>query len=386
MIGTNYILIIFTVGECSLFCCQKLMDERMKIKIGIGWMAWLMASLCMGCGGGGNSDTSEEGVNALTQAEPNEVTTITLQRQAFEHELVSNGRVEAMQLTDVHFETDGVLESVHVRNGDHVAQGQVIAQLDKFKLHNAVEQAQNAFEQAKLDLQDVLIGQGYGNRPEAEVPADIMQLAKTRSGYSQSQAAYELAVSNEANATLKAPFAGTIANLNVKRFNRVTPTDAVCTIIGSQGMEATFSVLENELPLVHRGDKVVIAPYADMTATHEGTVTEINPMVDANGMVLVKAQVKGTDRLFSGMNIKVSVRRKMPGQLVVPKSAVVLRQGRQVVFTLQGDQAMWNYVQTGLENADTYTILEGLKEGDEVIVTGNVNLAHESKVKVGNDE
>lgn len=350
----------------------------MKIKTVI----WLMASLCAACSNADKSDdTSKEGVSALAQAEPNEVTTITLKRQAFEHELVSNGKVEAMQLTDVHFETEGIVESVEVKNGDHVAQGQVIAQLDKFKLHNAVEQAQNAFEQAKLDLQDVLIGQGYGNKSEVEIPADIMLLAKTRSGYSQSQAAYELALSNEANATLKAPFAGTIANLEVKRFNRVSPSDAVCTIIGTQGMEATFHVLENELPLVHRGDKVVIAPYADVSAIHEGTVTEINPMVDANGMVQVKAQVRGSDRLFSGMNIKVSVRRQMPGQLVVPKSAVVLRQGRQVVFTLQGDQAIWNYVQTGLENADTYTILEGLKEGDEVIVTGNVNLAHEAKVK-----
>lgn len=350
----------------------------MKIKTVI----WLMASLCAACSNADKSDdTSKEGVSALAQAEPNEVTTITLKRQAFEHELVSNGKVEAMQLTDVHFETEGIVESVEVKNGDHVAQGQVIAQLDKFKLHNAVEQAQNAFEQAKLDLQDVLIGQGYGNKSEVEIPADIMLLAKTRSGYSQSQAAYELALSNEANATLKAPFAGTIANLEVKRFNRVSPSDAVCTIIGTQGMEATFHVLENELPLVHRGDKVVIAPYADVSAIHEGTVTEINPMVDANGMVQVKAQVRGSDRLFSGMNVKVSVRRQMPGQLVVPKSAVVLRQGRQVVFTLQGDQAIWNYVQTGLENADTYTILEGLKEGDEVIVTGNVNLAHEAKVK-----
>lgn len=350
----------------------------MKIKTVI----WLMASLCAACSNADKSDdTSKEGVSALAQAEPNEVTIITLKRQAFEHELVSNGKVEAMQLTDVHFETEDIVESVEVKNGDHVAQGQVIAQLDKFKLHNAVEQAQNAFEQAKLDLQDVLIGQGYGNKSEAEIPADIMLLAKTRSGYSQSQAAYELALSNEANATLKAPFAGTIANLEVKRFNRVSPSDAVCTIIGSQGMEATFHVLENELPLVHRGDKVVIAPYADVSAIHEGTVTEINPMVDANGMVQVKAQVRGSDRLFSGMNIKVSVRRQMPGQLVVPKSAVVLRQGRQVVFTLQGDQAIWNYVQTGLENADTYTILEGLKEGDEIIVTGNVNLAHEAKVK-----
>jgi len=358
------------------------MDNTMKVKKSVWILVYLLAGVCFACTGSDKSaDTSEEGVNALVQAEPNEVTTIILQRQAFEHELVSNGKVEAMQLTEVHFETEGIVESVKVKNGDHVAQGQVIAELDKFKLHNAVIQAQNAFEQAKLDLQDVLIGQGYGNKPEGEIPADIMQLAKTRSGYTQSQAAYELAMTNEANASLKAPFAGTIANLELKRYNRVTASDAVCTIIGSQGMEATFSVLENELPLVHRGDKVLITPYADVTATHEGIVTEINPIVDANGMVQVKAQVRGSERLFSGMNIKVSVRRQLPGQLVVPKSAVVLRQGRQVVFTLQGDQAMWNYVQTGLENTDTYTILEGLKEGDEVIITGNVNLAHESKVR-----
>lgn len=346
---------------------------------------WLIAALAVltltACNGGKEAqDTSAEGVNALEQAEPNEVTTVTLKRQAFEHELVSNGRVEAMQLTDVYFETEGTVESVRVKNGDRVAQGQVIAELDRYKLHNAVEQAQNAFEQAKLDLKDVLIGQGYGNKPDAEIPEDILQLARTRSGYSQSLAAYELAVANEANASLKAPFAGTIANLNLKRFNKVTPSEAVCTLIGSQGMEATFSILENELPLIHKGDKVVIAPYADATATHEGTVSEINPMVDANGMITVKAQVRGSDRLLSGMNVKVSVRRQLPHQLVVPKSAVVLRQGRQVVFTLQGDQAMWNYVQTGLENADTFTILEGLDEGAEVIVTGNVNLAHESKV------
>ena len=354
----------------------------MKIKTGIWILSGLLASICVACTGSNKSgDTSEEGVNALAQAEPNEVTTITLQRQSFEHELISNGKVEAIQLTDIHFETDGIVEKILVRNGDHVAQGQVIAELDKFKLHNAVAQAQNAFEQAKLDLQDVLIGQGYGNKPETGIPADIMQLARTRSGYSQSLAAYELALSNEANASLKAPFTGTIANLQLKRFNKVSPSDIVCTIVGSQGMEATFSVLENELPLVHRGDKVVITPYADITAVHEGTVTEINPVVDANGMVMVKALVKGTDRLFSGMNIKVSVKRQMPAQLVVPKSSVVLRQGRQVVFTLQDDQAIWNYVQTGLENADTFTILEGLKEGDEVIVTGNVNLAHESKVR-----
>ena len=56
--------------------------------------------------------------------------------------------------------------------------------------------------------------------------------------------------------------------------------------------------------------------------------------------------------------------------------------GKQVVFTLVDGHAYWNYVRTGLENADSYTLLEGLKEADVVITSGNINLAHESPVKV----
>jgi uncharacterized protein YaiI (UPF0178 family) len=43
---------------------------------------------------------------------------------------------------------------------------------------------------------------------------------------------------------------------------------------------------------------------------------------------------------------------------------------------------MWNYVTTGLENVDSYTVEDGLKEGDVVIVSGNINLAHEAPVSV----
>ena len=56
---------------------------------------------------------------------------------------------------------------------------------------------------------------------------------------------------------------------------------------------------------------------------------------------------------------------------------------KQVVFTLKDGKAQWNYVQTGLENAESYSMADdALKEGDTVIVTGNVNLAHEAPVKV----
>jgi hypothetical protein len=147
-------------------------------------------------------------------------------------------------------------------------------------------------------------------------------------------------------------------------------------------MEVDFSVLESELPLIGVGDKVEVTPYASAVGVRTGSISEINPMVDENGMVRVKAKVDGSDKLFDGMNVRISVKRSLGQQLVVPKTAVVLRSGKQVVFTHQNGVALWNYVQTALENMTEYTLVDGLQEGAEVIVSGNVNLAHEAPVKV----
>ena len=119
----------------------------------------------------------------------------------------------------------------------------------------------------------------------------------------------------------------------------------------------------------------------------KGRVSEINPWVNENGMVQIKATVSYHPQLVEGMNVRVSAFRSVGKQWVVPKTAVVLRTGKQVVFTVVDGKAVWNYVQTGLENATEYTVTgETLKEGDPVIVTGNINLAHESPVKVIQDE
>lgn len=146
-------------------------------------------------------------------------------------------------------------------------------------------------------------------------------------------------------------------------------------------MDVEFPIIESELPMVKPGDNITVTPFSD-TTPHSGHITEINPMVDENGMVKVWASVEGTGGLIDGMNVRVNIRRKVGEALVVPKSAVVLRSGRQVVFTLDGGRAMWNYVTTGLENLSEYTIIDGLTPGMTVITSGNINLAHESPVKV----
>ena len=158
---------------------------------------------------------------------------------------------------------------------------------------------------------------------------------KSKSGYEQSKAQYESAQYDMEQATLTAPFDGVIANLFEKRYNMPKTSEPFCRVINTGNMEVDFTVLENELPLLKVGDKVEITPYASAAGVRQGSISEINPLVDENGMVRVKARVNGSNKLFDGMNVRVSVKRSVGEQLVIPKTAVVLRSGKQVVFTLK---------------------------------------------------
>ena len=334
----------------------------------------------MACGGA--SEVRQETVETVLPDEEVAVTVCPLAEVDFQHELISNGKLAAKRRVDLRFESQELITHIYVKNGDRVRKGMKLAEQDAFKLKNQVDQALDALEKAKLEMQDVLIGQGYMLADSAKVPAATRRLARLKSGYDQALATYELAVRELEMSTLVAPFDGVIANLFIHQGNPASATEAFCTVIDPQSLEADFTVLENELPLIHVGDQVAVSPFAAPDLLTQGRIAEINPLVDESGMVRVKASVAADKRLFEGMNVRVSVQRSLGKQLVVPKSAVVLRSGKQVVFTLVNGKAHWNYVRTGLENADSYTIVEGLKAGDQVITTGNINLAHEASVKV----
>ena len=326
------------------------------------------------------NETAEDSVETVQPESINQVTVMELQPTEFHHELISNGKLSAQRCADLRFETAETIADIRVKNGDRVQAGQPLASLATFRLTNKLEQAETALAQAKLELQDVLIGHGYSLVDSARVPAETMRLVKVRSGYTQALQNYQLAAYVLQKATLTAPFSGIVANLSAKVYNTASTTEVFCTLIDPTSLEAVFTVLENELPLVKPGDQVAIRPFASTIET-SGSISEINPAVDEHGMVQLKARVNAKIGLFEGMNVRVSVKRSLGEQLVVPKSAVVLRSGKQVVFTLEDHKAVWNYVRTGLENADSYTIEEGLQAGMQVITSGNINLAHESPVE-----
>lgn len=341
------------------------------------------AMLCASCSGGSdgkNSDT--DSITTVLPSKIAEVKVMKLEPKVFSHEIVSNGKISAHDFADLRFSgSDAVIDKIYVKNGDHVRKGQAIASLDRFKLENTLKQNNNDLAKARLELADVLIGQGYDPEKPELVPAETMKLARLRSGMDQAETVLTATKRDLEATTLTAPFDGVVANLFQKVHNRPDGAEPFCRIVASGQMDVEFTVLESELAVIRPGDEVTVSAFAS-SDTHTGRVTEINPVVDKDGLVKVRASVPGSSGLFDGMNVKVSVKRALDERLVVPKSAVVLRTGKQVVFTHSNGKAMWNYVHTGLENMNEYVIDDGLQPDMEVIYDGNVNLAHEAPVKV----
>ena len=318
---------------------------------------------------------------ALPNTDKTEVEIQVLAPSEFHHEIMSNGRIQASHSANLSFSSSEIIAEVLVRNGQRVRKGQPLARLELFRLKNRLQQAENTMKQTYLEWQNILYGQGYTPDQLDSVPAAISEIAAIRSGYAQSKAQYELAQYEFEHATITAPFDGVVANLYDKAHNLPTPSVAFCRIIDTRNMEVEFSVLENELMTLAVGNPVSVRPYAGSNQTYTGSISEINPTVDARGMTKVKAHINDAGKLYEGMNVRIHVRYVIPEQHVVPKTAVVLRNGRQVVFTEHEGYAHWNYVQTIYENSDSYTV-DGLNDGDRVIISGNINMAHETPVTI----
>jgi len=221
--------------------------------------------------------------------------------------LTATGKVKAANYTDLYFRSQEQIAHVYVKNGARVGKGQKLADLEVFALNSQLRQAEISLEQAKLELQDILIGQGYDPDHLDKVPADMMKLAKVKSGYEQAALQKENALREIENATLVAPFDGVIANLTAKPHHMAGSSEPFCRIIQTSNMEVEFQVLENELHLIKMGQKVEIVPQATTVGVQQGEICSMNPLVDEKGLIQVRARVKGNVGLMEGMNVTVRI-------------------------------------------------------------------------------
>ena len=310
-----------------------------------------------------------------------QVDTIELKESVFYSNIISNGKIRAGEYADLFFRNAELVEEVRAHNGQHVTKGEMLAKLDLYKLNNTLKQQEADMEQARLEMQDIIIGQGYDPEKMKEVPDDVKSLARMRSGLDKVEAAYQSTLRDIEDASLTAPFSGVVANVKVQKYSMAPTAEPAMRIINDGSMCIEFPVLDSEIALIKSGDEVEVMPYSG-NDSYKGRITEINPIVEENGQIIVKASLDRSIGLIDGLNAKVKINRSFGKALIVPKSAVVLRSGREVVFTWENNKAMWNYVKTGLENFDSYVVSEGLRPGQRVIINGNENLAHEAPVEL----
>ncbi|MDE6772442.1 MAG: HlyD family efflux transporter periplasmic adaptor subunit [Muribaculaceae bacterium] len=337
------------------------------------------------CGNEGKKATDEGAGPEMQIMSENYVDTMKLTVSPFVKQVVCNGRLSPHEKSDLRFESDGITLQLHVKEGQHVAKGQLIATLDKDRRTRELEKAEHDLYRAEMELADKLIGLGY-DIDMKNVPDDIMRRAEVTSGYYSANYQLEEARRMLDCCDLRAPFAGCVANLDAKTHQK---SDRVCTLIDDSSFNVEFRVLEAELDMVREGSVLKVSPFVAEDRVIKGVVTGINPQVDEKGLVKVTAALTGTDTsLIDGMNVRVTVEENIGDMFVVPKDAVVERDGFHVIFRYDDGRAVWTYVDIVHSNINSFAITgcarkeTTIGEGDIVITSGNLNLADGTEVKL----
>ena len=282
------------------------------------------SAMLTACGGGQGSPTlSTERQNTKDSVVTDSIPIMEDLGDADRH-VRTMGKVVAERFADLSFETALPIERVLVRNGQQVRRGQVLAQLDCYKLRNAIErqqriieQAQLQMEQAHLQMQDVIIAQGYDPDKVSQVPADVVHNADVKSGYALSKSQLASARTQLAAAQhelrsgiLTAPFDGVVANVTIQAHQLAQAGQPVCRVIAQDKMAVEFRVMEADLCRYQYGTQLAIIPIADQSKQFTATVSEINPVVDQQGAVTLRARLTDITSLYDGMNVEVILKVK----------------------------------------------------------------------------
>ena len=331
-------------------------------------------------------DTKDPGTNSTIEI--NEVEVMVLHQKPFVKEIICNGKISALEKSSLTFGVGEIIISKPFKNGDYIKKGTVIASLDKESLLKQLSQQQLQLYKATIDLEDKLISQGYTITDTANIPGELLLRAKLLSGYSTAQLELSNTKKSIHKSDLTAPFSGILSGIKHNLFDRISAGEEYCTIINTSSFMAEFCVLESEIGDISIGKEVEESSFSSDEFTIEGKIIEINPVVDDNGLIQVKALLNSSTGLMEGMNVKVRVKSSIPGKLVVPKSTVLIRQNKDVLFKYSGGKAIWTYIEKEYENSDSYAVkfkegsIGSLNAEDTVIISGNLNLAHESDVQI----
>lgn len=271
----------------------------------------IAASLLAGCQRGGSGSISSDSSISSIPSNPSDPSDSSLSSPAT-ISFQTMGKVIASRYADVKFEAALPVLRVLVHNGDLVRQGQLLAELNPYKYSNAVEQSLKEIDQARLQMQDVIISQGYDPEQMDKVPQRVRHIAEVKSGLLLAQNKLAAAQHDLTMTKVLAPFDGVVANVTARSNQLAQVGELVCRVVSQQQMEVEFRVMETDLRRFPKGAQVQVQSVADESTVYEAQVTEINPIVDEQGTVLIRAHVASPNKLFDGMHVSVNLIENQP--------------------------------------------------------------------------
>jgi membrane fusion protein (multidrug efflux system) len=341
------------------------------------------------CGGSGDSGGRGEGglpgmrgggaaPAAHAAAVPVRVQPVS--RRAISQYLETNGTLEAENEVDIVARTSGPVTEILTEEGQVVKAGQLLARIDEREPKNKAEiarvtrdEAQLAFDRAETSWKDGLVSREAYDSAGSKLAAAQAQLESA-----EIQLAYT---------EIRAPFDALVVTRDIKLAQYVTPGTRLFRISDFTPLLCRVEVPEKDLPRVRVGQTAHLEVEAYPGERFPASVARLRPTVDpATGTFTVTLEVEGKGKLRPGLFASVYLETQTREDvLVIPRDALVLDSLGDTVYVMANGVAERREVRLGVRDADSVEVLEGLAEGEQLIVLGQEGLADGTPVMVLGD-
>lgn len=344
-------------------------------------LGFCLLALLVGCGGGdGEAKMADGEENAEAEiAIPVEVAAV--QRGDILAVYSATGSLEAERDAVVVAKVEGQIQEILVEEGDRVNAGDVLARLDGDQLR--LELARSRAELEKLEAEYArnrsLLDKGLVTREAYDTIAFDVRASRASTELSELRLSYT---------EIRAPIDGVVSERLVKVGNTITANQSTFRITDLEPLITELFVPEREFRKLEAGQPAQIRVDALGDQRFAGRIARISPVIDpqtATFKVTVETSDAG-NRLSPGMFARIDVVYDVrPNALQIPRDALIDTVDEAAVFVVgEGATAERRTVQTGLTNGGRVEVLDGLQEGEDVVVVGQAALREGGRVNVVN--
>ncbi len=296
----------------------------------------------------------------------------------FEHDFTYLGVFEAAKQNMVGAEAGGKVIALDAEEGSFVTKGSVIAKLDK-------ELMQLQLEAAELNLASLKNDQKRNHNLEKENAIAAVQVEKTNIGVESASIAVKQLKRQLKNTAIIAPFSGVITKKLIDVGSVIGAGTPVVELTDIQQLKLTISVPEQDVMKFKLGQKVSVLVDVFADRVFEGTIHLINVQADRSHNFKVQVLIKndGQQKIMAGMYGSVKLQNtQSKSALAIPRIAVIGSTKKPQVFVVRNGKAKLIQVEAGITDGDYIEVLGGLKDSDQIVTKGQINLEDGSNVKI----